>query len=150
MSSIVIDLPGPPRGKGRPRFRIVNPKAGKQFGSVYTDAKTAGYEGALRQIAALKMRGIPLMEGPLRVVITATFLPATSWPKRKKSDALSGVIRPTGKPDFDNLAKVIDALNGIVWPDDSQVVDGRVIKQYGDKPSLRIECWNVNPAAPGL
>jgi Holliday junction resolvase RusA-like endonuclease len=62
-----------------------------------------------------------------------------SWSKRDKAAALDGTIRPTGRPDWDNYGKITDALNGICWKDDSQVVDGRVIKLYSDAPALRIE-----------
>ncbi len=47
-------------------------------------------------------------------------------------------MRPTVKPDWDNLGKVTDALNGIVWEDDKQVVDGQVIKYYDREPRLEI------------
>lgn len=33
-------------------------------------------------------------------------------------------IRPTVKPDLDNVAKLIyDALNGVAWYDDNAIVD---------------------------
>ena len=69
-----------------------------------------------------------------------------SWSRRDQEAALAGGIRPTSKPDWDNHAKVTDALNGIVWHDDSQVVDGRSIKVYSDSPALRIEVREFLPA----
>lgn len=138
---LVIFLPGPPRGKGRPRMRVVNARSGRSFASVYTDAKTRNYEGMLRQTAHLAMRGAPLLTGPLRVTVHALFPVPASWSRKNRADALSGFVRPTGKPDCDNLGKEIDALNGIVWHDDSQVVDMRIIKSYSDKPSLQIAVW---------
>jgi Holliday junction resolvase RusA-like endonuclease len=32
--------------------------------------------------------------------------------------------------------KVVDAANLVVWVDDSQIVDARLTKRYGDKPGL--------------
>ena len=62
-----------------------------------------------------------------------------SWTRKRRDDALAGVIRPTGKPDYDNIGKVVDALNGIVWVDDSQIVDARIRKLYDERARLVIE-----------
>lgn len=146
MPTITIDLPGAPQGKGRPRFRVVRTKSGATFGNAYTPAKTRSYE-ALLQAAAVKAMGrrAPI-DGPLIVVVRAFMPIPPSWPKRRRNDAFAGVIFPTGKPDVDNMMKVVDALNGVVWKDDSQIVDGRVIKVYSDDPSLRIEVTQVESA----
>jgi len=49
----------------------------------------------------------------------------------------NGAIRPTNKPDLDNIAKIIlDSLNGIAYKDDSQVVSLTVIKHYSDNPCV--------------
>ena len=45
---------------------------------------------------------------------------------------------PTKKPDTDNIAKVKDALNGIAFKDDSQVVKETIIKRYAEVPKLVI------------
>jgi Holliday junction resolvase RusA-like endonuclease len=79
------------------------------------------------------------MGGPLCVTVVAIFPIPESWSKRKKDDARRGMIVPGVRPDWENLAKTLDALNGVVWIDDKQVVDGRVLKQYGDRPRLSIE-----------
>ena len=50
---IVIDLPGLPRGKGRPRFSTRN-----GFARAHTDPQTASYEGALRLAASVAMVGL--------------------------------------------------------------------------------------------
>jgi Holliday junction resolvase RusA-like endonuclease len=60
------------------------------------------------------------------------------WSKRKHALALAGEIRPVTKPDWDNYAKVCDALNSVVWIDDKQVIDGRVEKFYSERPRLRV------------
>jgi Holliday junction resolvase RusA-like endonuclease len=62
-----------------------------------------------------------------------------SWSRRDHELALVGGIRPTSKPDDDNYLKIRDALNGIVWNDDAQCVDSRVLKFYSKRPALRIE-----------
>lgn len=131
---IVITLPGLPRGKGRPRFTVRGRHA-----VAYTDAKTASFEGALRQTAAIAMAGRAPLSGALALVMSAVFPIPESWSKAKKRDAAAGLLRPTGKPDCDNILKQIDGLNGIIFRDDAQIVEATVTKQYGDQPRLTIE-----------
>jgi len=46
---------------------------------------------------------------------------------------------PTGKPDLTKLIRAVeDALTGIIWRDDSQVISQRTDKRYGDKPGANI------------
>ncbi len=52
---------------------------------------------------------------------------------------LENVIRPTKKPDADNILKIIaDSLNGVAYYDDSQIVTGTVRKYYGETPKVYI------------
>jgi Holliday junction resolvase RusA-like endonuclease len=133
MMPIEIVLPGLPRGKGRPRFA----KRGA-FVKGYTDEQTASYEGALRMAGAMAMGGREPLQGALAVDMVAVFPVPASWSKRKAADALSGAVRPTGKPDCDNIMKVIDGLNAVVWKDDAQIVRATITKRYGTIPELVI------------
>lgn len=46
----------------------------------------------------------------------------------------------TKRPDLDKLQRaVLDALTGVVYLDDSQVVDVHATKRYGDAPGLDVE-----------
>ncbi len=124
MVELIIHIPGEIRGKGRPRFGN---------GRTYTDAKTQNSEAWVRH-CAVQAVGQPCLEGALALEMAITVAVPKSWSKRKQADAMQGKIRPTGKPDWDNLGKITDALNKIVWMDDSQIVDGRVTKHYGSDP----------------
>ena len=62
--------------------------------------------------------------------------PALRVPAEAREAALAGLIHPTKKPDWDNFAKAVDALNMIVWVDDAQIVDGRVKKIYHEAPAF--------------
>ena len=149
--AIIIELPGPVRGKGRHRSRIARGRDGSQFIANYADSATRSYEGMLRAAAADAMAGRPLLDGPVLVKIVAVFAVPASWSKRKRGDALAGAVRPTVKPDGDNIMKTIDSLNGIVWRDDAQVVAWTGRKIYGERPGLKIEVLpitlEVKPAA---
>ena len=61
-----------------------------------------------------------------------------SWPVKRHLSAELGYLRPTGKPDIDNYLKICDALNLIVWNDDSQVVVAHAFKRYSVTPGMTI------------
>lgn len=137
--TIVVTLRGAPIGKGRPKFRVVKARSGQVFGSAYTPAKTRNFENDLRSAASQAMGKRPPLDCAVRMVIYADMPVPQSWSEKKKQAALRGEILPTTKPDWENIAKTTDALNQVVFVDDKQVVDGRVIKRYAEIPSLRVE-----------
>lgn len=144
---ITIELAGMPRGKGRPRFRFVRPKNKPGFVSTYTDEKTRDFEGNLSDVAGAAMAGRPPLDGAIEVTVTCYMAVPASWSAKRQREALAGVIRPTVKPDWDNFAKVCDALNGIVFRDDAAVVDGHVHKFYSARPRTLIV---VKPVVPQI
>lgn len=129
MSAIDLTIPGAPVAKGRGRAT--------RTGRVFTPAKTRKAEETLagRAMALLAgVEGLPLV-GPLRLEATFTSTKPASWPK-KKAEATTA---PTSKPDVDNLLKLAtDALNGVVWVDDAQLVTIICRKVYGSTPSTRL------------
>jgi Holliday junction resolvase RusA-like endonuclease len=136
---IVVELHGAPRGKGRPRFRIVTPRGGASFVSAYTDSQTKNYETELRKAGLNVMDGRQPLAGALRVHVVAAMPIAPSWPKKKQDLALTGYVRPTTYPDADNIFKILDALNEVVWNDDKQIVQASLEKIYSEHPKLRVE-----------
>jgi Holliday junction resolvase RusA-like endonuclease len=67
-----------------------------------------------------------------------------SWPQARQQAALAGAERPTGKPDWDNTGKLIaDALNGVIWRDDAQVVDAQVVKVYAPEAGADVTVWQI-------
>lgn len=142
METITIALAGEPRGKGRPQFST---RGG--FPRAITPERTRTYEAALRYAAQETMAGRPPLDGPLKVEVFAWFAIPPSWSKKKRQAALAGAVRPTGKPDWENIAKVLDAFNGVVWRDDSLVVEGHIRKGYVlEGPSLIV---HVEPLGQG-
>lgn len=135
---VIIKLDGPPRGKGRPRFG----RRGS-FVAVWTDKKTLAYEQLLGAAAMEAMSpNLPHL-GALSVRIEAGMPIPESWSQKKRQAALSGDLNPIGKPDFDNLAKCCgDALNKIVWHDDSQIIVCAFRKFYAAAPCLTVSVWD--------
>lgn len=135
--TVHIELAGPPKGKGRPR--IGRTPTGK--GIAFTPKETRNYEAALRLMGQAAMRGAAPIEGPISVVMLGVFPVPLSWSKRDQAAAAAGALRPTGKPDMDNCIKMLDALNGVVWRDDAQIVRLIVDKVYGDRPRLEVDVY---------
>lgn len=123
MTGISFIVEGNPVPQARPRFT--------RQGHAYNSDKCKTYREhvALAAKTAMCGRGPISKKTPVRVLV-AVF---RARPKRTTNgDA------PTTRPDIDNYAKMIlDALNGIVFEDDSQVCEMTVLKKYG-LPHVRI------------
>ena len=130
---------GAPVGKGRPKFA----RRGA-FVTAYTPEKTKAYE-ALVQFAATKaMRGNPPCAGAVQINMNIYIEPPKSWSKIKRNSALLGDIKPSSKPDIDNIIKgIFDACNGIVYDDDKQIFSLSVIKSYGESARVEIRAYEV-------
>lgn len=131
MTEIIILLPGIPQGKARPRFV-------RATGHAFTPAKTRSYESMLQGVAIEAMRGLTPFDGPVSVAVLAFFPVPARWSKTKRAAALQGSTRPAKKPDADNLLKVLDSLNAVVFRDDAQIVEASVAKHYSDQPRLEV------------
>ena len=102
-----ITVPGRVVGKGRPRFT----KAGR----AYTPRATVEFEQRVR--AVWIAAGHPMLTGPLAVRVTVVRPLPKSAPKSRDGEW------DTHRPDLDNVVKaVLDALNGVAYEDDAQVV----------------------------
>jgi Holliday junction resolvase RusA-like endonuclease len=93
------------------------------------------------QIKAQYNQSLPL-SGPLRVYYSFYRQIPKSASKMRTTQMLNGMMHPITRPDLDNYNKFLsDCLNGIVWEDDSQVVELNAKKLYGEKEKtlIRIE-----------
>lgn len=119
-----------PYGKGRPRFR--------KDGHAYTPKKTKDYEHLVKTEYAIQT-GNRQLKGSIRAYITAYFGLNKSDSKKTIVKKLYGDLKPTKKPDCDNIAKtILDALNGIAYDDDSQVVELFIVKKYSENPRVEV------------
>lgn len=137
MTTVQIVVLGAPKGKQRPRSNF-------KTGVVYTPQMTRTYEAALKYAAIEAMGDRPPFDGPLHCDFRIVVPIAPSWSKKKQFEARAGRLWPTKKPDFDNILKMYDALNLVVWIDDSQIVRGSFIKIYGDKPGIWVDVSPIN------
>lgn len=131
---ITFTIPGKPVGKGRPRFA----RRGN-FVATYTPEKTVSFENMVKLFASHDMGCRPPIEGPLKISVEVVVAPPASMSKKKTGQALSGMHKPTTKPDLDNVVKSIaDALNGVAYVDDKQIVEISARKHYGTADLTRV------------
>lgn len=134
MNTITFTVPGAPIGKGRPRATSINGMA-----RLYTPKKTANYEGLVAHAAHEAMAGRTPMEDAATVTMNICCPIPASWSQKKQRMAALGEIRPTTKPDIDNVVKgVFDGMNGVVWRDDVVVAELIVRKFYSLAPCVQV------------
>jgi Holliday junction resolvase RusA-like endonuclease len=118
---VTYSVEGDPVGKQRPRF---------SRGRTYTPKKTVDYETIIASKASQAMGSSEPLQTPVAIFIWISHAIPASYSKKRKEACLNGLDWPK-KPDLDNVAKVfLDAMNGIVYKDDVQVVKLRVSKRY--------------------
>lgn len=132
---------GKPEGKARPRVTRNH---------AYTPERTRAYEEMVR-VAYLQGCGSETIIPagiPVTVDILAFYAVPKSAPKKLQAQMRNNKVRPLVKPDWDNVGKIVcDALNGLAWHDDAQVVEAHVEKRYGLTPMVcvRIEEMSSEP-----
>jgi Holliday junction resolvase RusA-like endonuclease len=133
-----VRVPAKPVAKGRARFT----KAGRAF----TPKQTEIGEAWVR-MCAVQQVGTPRVPGPLALRVVFVMPVGRSRAKAWRALAEAHYARPTGKPDWDNLAKLTaDALNGIGWEDDAAIVSAHVAKVYGAEPATLLAWWRLGEA----
>ena len=134
MQTFIID--GEAVSKGRPRFT--------RRGHTYTPKKTADYEKRIKQ--QLSEQGAKPFdkEVPLRVEVTFYKGYLKSWTKKQVFQAEDGSLLPVKRPDLDNYTKaILDGANGLLWHDDSQIVDLLLYKRYDKTPRAEIKVKEI-------
>lgn len=117
VEGITFEWRGKVRGQGRPRFG---------HGHAYESPKDTEYKEAIA--AAYKAAGgVHFGNAPLHVFIGFN----RALPDKYKRKTRKVIQADVFKPDIDNLAKsVLDALNGVAWADDNQII-GLEVRKFG-------------------
>lgn len=129
MNSIQFTVLGEPYGKGRPQFN-------RFTGTVHTPEKTESREALVgyeyrRQCGAFRFPDTAMLD----MRILAYYSVPKGDSKATRAAKLEGFIRPTKKPDMDNVVKLVaDALNQVAYRDDTQIVDCQCRKFYSEQP----------------
>ena len=129
-----FEIPGKPRGKQR---TIPNPNGGRPF----TPEQTIEYEKLVRLMFRSANPGVkPYAKGvPVRITIKAMFKTPKSASERQRKLMIADELRPTKKPDADNIEKIIwDALKGVAWEDDAQIVESHCAKYWSSEDYVTV------------
>ncbi len=139
--SIHLFIPGNPVPQGRPRACIRGKHA-----SVYEDAKSKDWKKTIAVHAMVWLddyldnflphgRRWTLIDTAIKLQVVFNIL-------RPKSVSVKKRPEPITRPDLDNLVKAVkDALNGVLWRDDSQIIELEAKKVYHDPPGVDITIW---------
>lgn len=131
-------IPGKAQAKQRPRIG--------RSGVVYTPKETLVYENYVKMCYsdyARQFEWLPY-ENQVKAEIDVLVAVPKSDSKTKKKAKIEGMIRPTVKPDCDNLAKsILDSLNGLAYQDDKQVVELSIKKYYAENAEVRVRLTEV-------
>lgn len=138
-----LTLPGEPVGKSAGRT-VQNRHSGKRH--TFIPAKSRDYMNLVKlQFRSTFPTFQLLVKQPVAVAVCLYVAPPASASKRKRTAMLNGAIRPTVKPDVDNVAKaILDGLTGVAFQDDKAVVELHLWKWYSATPHTEIYLY-----APG-
>jgi len=127
--NIHLTIPGPPVGKQRARVC--------RSGHAFTPAKTVNYEALVKQTFAAKYPDFMPMSGPVRMILSIYIMPSKETQRKiKKSIAR---VYPIIKPDADNILKIVaDALSGLAFVDDKQIISVYAEKKYSLRPCVEV------------
>lgn len=131
---LTFTVEGKPIGKGRPRITR---------NGTYTPKKTREYEKLIAWTFRRRYPRFKPCKGPVFMTVIAYFpIPKNTTKKLREKMEREEVFR-IKKPDWDNIGKIVcDALNGIAWEDDNQVM-GFVLKFYSPRPRIEVMIGEV-------
>ena len=127
-TTLSLSIEGVPVAKGRPRLG--------RNGHVYTPAKTQAAERSVRAQIQRQLRDVTgsvfaaVERGPVRVWVDFYLPIPASWSRKRAAEAMR-LGSHFGRPDLDNFIKLfLDAANGVLWRDDSQLSQLVARKMY--------------------
>ena len=134
---------GKPKGQDRPRFST----AGGNVRAYDTD-ESRNHKTYIKLLATTAMRAQGWRFAETEAIGINIYVYA-GIPKKANKEfkhrVRLGLERPTKKPDIDNIFKAIaDALNGVAYADDKQIVHMRADKYYADEPRTEVEVFYID------
>lgn len=129
------------RGKGRPRFRKIG-----NFVSTYTPTETRDYEMSIKESFLVECANEERFFNGEQLAMDLQIYQAIpkSVSKKKAQEMLEDIVKPTKKPDIDNILKsVCDALNKVAYTDDTQIVKMSIEKHYAENNYMVVRLWKI-------
>lgn len=134
-------VPGKIYGKAR-AITVTNKYTGKV--NSFTPSNTVHYEDLIRWCYT-KSNPVNFEDKPVSITIYCYYQIPKSYTKKQKQECYEKHSYPKKKPDWDNIGKIVcDALNGLAYSDDKNVVDGIVRKRWsGGEEYITIEINSI-------
>ncbi len=154
-NSVSFTIYGEPKGKGRPRVAVRKFKKGDgtdgTFSQAYTPKDTVNYENLVKTEYSLQCGDFIFPDKQMLDMRIQAFYPIPkSVSKVQRERMINHEVRPTKKPDSDNIIKIIaDSLNKLAYHDDSQIVDVMFRKFYSEKPRVTVTIIGLEDAKNG-
>lgn len=140
-----FEVVGEPVAQARPR--VVRTKTGVRG---IDPAKSKNYKAWVKFCALNAFRKLEtkepkkLMAAPLKVKLLIYRSIPRSDSNKLKTQKQNNDVLPTVKPDIDNVFKAVtDALTGIIWQDDKQIVNAEIAKRYSSMPRVEVEIEEI-------
>jgi len=117
-------------------------KGGRTWGYVPTSVRD--WEDTIRA-QVHNYRPPELLKEALKLEAHFYRAPLKSFSNKKRELALTGIIRPATSPDLDKCVRALqDAITGIIFGNDSIIVDLVSSKWYGDPPRVEVIISNAD------
>lgn len=122
------------------------PNGGIVVSTVDSNPRAKDWKAKVGKVAAAALNGIPAL-GPVMVEFTFYKVrPGVHFRTGRNSHLLKDDAPryPTVAPDVLKLARAIeDAMIGVVYKDDSQIVDEHLAKLFGDTERVEVTVWSL-------
>lgn len=130
MDKIQFEIPGDVQAQQRPKFSTF----GKRVKAI-DPKESRDYKSFVRLVAS-QYAPDTLITEPIKLTVDVyRKIPKDKQTGPKMKLIREGKLRPTTKPDVDNLVKSIkDGLSKVLWYDDSQVIELVARKWYSENP----------------
>lgn len=142
---LTLIILGTPTPKQSARFRIIKGKKGN-FVSFYQKKSVKDAAKSIAdQIREQLPKGFEIIDSPIQMDILFVFPPLKSWSKKKLKQLEDGeTIYKDTKPDIDNTTKnLLDAMEKLVFANDSRICRIRIQKIYGFKPRTEVNLKEI-------
>ena len=151
MAAIEFFVPGRPRTAGSKRAFPIRRRDGSLVRIAVTD--DSGPEGkAWRAVVQDAARAVfppevPLLSGHVELRLEFQVMRPKGHYGARGLRA-SAPVHPTTKPDLLKMARAVeDALTGVLWRDDAQIVTEILTKRYADRPGVVVRVGEESPRA---
>ena len=131
---VTFNVEGTPVPKARARHVLHGTRL-----RTYTPEKTKSYETLIKESAKQAMGSSEPLETPVSLYLYIRVPIPKSCTKKRLEAIQNGSEKPIKKPDASNILKSVeDGMNGVVYKDDSQIVNIHVTKVYATQAGVDI------------